>query len=312
MLHRLLPGMRSQGLQMTDLIFKVLGIVAPILLTSGIGYFYARLKKPDMSSINTMTTDLIVPMLIFSGLASKDFAIADSVWLLLGGVMVMIGSGLLSLTVARWYGVSPRTLVPPMMFSNCAFLGLPLVVMALGPERLGSGVAIYVVMTIIQMTWGIKYLTGSAGFISLLKNPMVAASFLGLAVNLGHIAIPDWTASIVRMIGNAAVPLMLLSLGARLTQIDLKTWKLGILGAWLCPVSGLLVFLPVAHILPMSTVEQAQLLLFSALPPAVANYIIAERVGHEPGQVATIVLFGNLASIVVMPMAVAAAVGHFY
>jgi hypothetical protein len=62
----------------------------------------------------------------------------------------------------------------------------------------------------------------------------------------------------------------------------------------------------------MSDIEQAQLFLFAALPPAVANYIIAEKVGHEPGQVATIVLFGNLGSVVVLPIVVMAAINHIF
>jgi hypothetical protein len=44
----------------------------------------------------------------------------------------------------------------------------------------------------------------------------------------------------------------------------------------------------------------------------VANYIIAEKVGHEPGQVATIVLFGNLGSVVVLPIVVMAAINHIF
>jgi hypothetical protein len=297
---------------MAELIWRVFGIVAPILFISLVGYVYAAVRKPNMGPVNSMTSDLIVPMLIFSGLANKDFAIADSGWLLLGGVLVIIGSGVLSLAAAKWFSVSPQTLLPPMMFSNCAFLGLPLVVMTLGPERLGAGVALFVLMTIIQMTWGIKFLDGSSSWGALLRNPMVIASILGVIVNLGNLAMPEWVTNIVRMIGGAAIPLMLLSLGARLANIDLKTWRLGILGAWLCPVSGLLVSFPVLHILPMSDIEQAQLFLFAALPPAVANYIIAEKVGHEPGQVATIVLFGNLGSVVVLPIVVMAAINHIF
>jgi len=44
------------------------------------------------------------------------------------------------------------------------------------------------------------------------------------------------------------------------------------------------------------------LLLFSALPPAVLNFLVAERFNQEPQKVASIVLIANFASIMVIPV----------
>ena len=43
------------------------------------------------------------------------------------------------------------------------------------------------------------------------------------------------------------------------------------------------------------------LVVFGALPPAVLNYMLAERFNQQPEQVASIVMMGNLASMVVIP-----------
>jgi len=43
-------------------------------------------------------------------------------------------------------------------------------------------------------------------------------------------------------------------------------------------------------------------LLYAALPPAIMNYLIAERYEQEPEKVAAIVLIGNLGSLVAVPM----------
>jgi predicted permease len=45
------------------------------------------------------------------------------------------------------------------------------------------------------------------------------------------------------------------------------------------------------------------LLVFSALPPAVLNFMLAEKYRQEPQKVASIVLAGNLASLVIIPAA---------
>lgn len=41
--------------------------------------------------------------------------------------------------------------------------------------------------------------------------------------------------------------------------------------------------------------------LFAVLPPAVLNYVFAERYGQEPERVASIVLLGNASALVVLP-----------
>ncbi|PKO79833.1 MAG: transporter, partial [Betaproteobacteria bacterium HGW-Betaproteobacteria-13] len=53
--------------------------------------------------------------------------------------------------------------------------------------------------------------------------------------------------------------------------------------------------------------EQALLLVFGALPPAVLNYIFAERYHQEPEKVASMVLIGNLFSMLFLPVALALA-----
>jgi len=44
------------------------------------------------------------------------------------------------------------------------------------------------------------------------------------------------------------------------------------------------------------------LILFGALPPAVLNYLVAERYHQQPQLVASIVLMGNLAALLFIPL----------
>jgi hypothetical protein len=49
--------------------------------------------------------------------------------------------------------------------------------------------------------------------------------------------------------------------------------------------------------------DAAMLLVFGALPPAVLNFLFAERYRQEPQRVASIVLVGNLAALIFLPLA---------
>jgi len=49
------------------------------------------------------------------------------------------------------------------------------------------------------------------------------------------------------------------------------------------------------------------LLLFGCLPPAVLNFMVAEQYAQEPGKVASIVLIGNVLSVLFVPVALSLA-----
>ena len=47
------------------------------------------------------------------------------------------------------------------------------------------------------------------------------------------------------------------------------------------------------------------MLVFGALPPAVLNFMFAERYQQEPDKVASMVLIGNVAAVAFLPIALA-------
>ena len=69
---------------------------------------------------------VLLPALVFSALASKDFELAANLPLIAGSIGIVIGSGLLAWPFAKLLHQDYRTWVPPMMFDNCGNMGLPL------------------------------------------------------------------------------------------------------------------------------------------------------------------------------------------
>jgi predicted permease len=98
---------------------------------------------------------------------------------------------------------------------------------------------------------------------------------------------------------------MLFALGVRMTSVDFTHWKIGLWGALLAPLSGIVVALMLYPILNLPAEHFAYLLVFGALPPAVLNYMIAERYDQEPHIVASVVLIGNIGSLVIIPLVLA-------
>ena len=92
---------------------RILGIILPVFLVVALGYAYARRAKPDMAWVNRINLNILAPALIFTALSSKDFDLIANQWLILGGVGVVLGSGLLAWPFAKLLHEDPRTFVPP-------------------------------------------------------------------------------------------------------------------------------------------------------------------------------------------------------
>ncbi|HEU4621867.1 MAG TPA: AEC family transporter [Burkholderiaceae bacterium] len=281
---------------------RIAGIVLPVLLVILTGFLYARRAEPDMRAINRLNIELLCPLLVFSALASKEFDLLAYRGLLLGALVIVLGSGLLAWPIAKLLKVNWRTFVPPMMFNNCGNMGLPLAVLAFGAKGLGPAVAVFVVSNTLHFTLGQFLVNRQAQLRTVLHSPMIWATVLGTVVALIRLPVPAVIMVPAKLLGDATIPLMLFALGCRMTTVSLRGWKIGFIGAIVCPLTGILIALLVADVLRLQGQERGLLFVFAALPPAVLNFLVAEQYKQEPDKVASIVLLGNIGALAFVPL----------
>ena len=286
---------------------RILGIIVPVFSIVAFGYLYGRRVRPDMSTVNRITMNVLCPCLIFSALVSKHFDLAANQMLLLCGVAIVLGSGLLAWPFVRALGADVRTFLPPMMFNNCGNMGIPLAVLAFGDAGLSAMVALFTVSNLLHFSLGQYIVNRHANLKVLLRIPIIHATWIGFVFALLQIQVADELMVGIKMVGEATIPLMLFSLGVRMLDVSWRDWKLGVVGGLVCPLTGLVVAWALIAQLRLDHLQAGMLLLFGALPPAVLNYMVAEQYGQEPNKVASIVLIGNLFSVVFVPIGLALA-----
>jgi predicted permease len=286
---------------------RLLSIILPVFLVVALGYAFARRARPDMTWVNRLNLNVLSPALIFSALAGKDFDLFAHGPLIAGCVAVVLGSGLLAWPFSRVVSENPRTFVPPMMFNNCGNMGLPLAALAFGPAGLSAMVAVFTVSNLLHFTLGVWIIDHRARFGGVVRNPMVIATFVGFAFAATHPPIPDVLMVAIKMVGDAMIPLMLISLGVRLADVPWSSWRVGVLGGVVRPLLGMAVASLAVFALPLDDTQRGLLLLFGCLPPAVLNFMVAEQFGQEPGKVASIVLIGNTLAVAFVPLGLALA-----
>jgi len=289
------------------LFVRITTILFPILAIVAAGYFYGRRHKPEMAVANRVNMDVFVPALVFGAMAGKPFDLAAFGPLAAGGLAVLLGSGLIAWPVARMLGVQWRTFVPPMMFNNSGNIGLPVAVLTWGEAALPAAVILFMVENTLHFSLGARMLDSQARLLSLWRVPVVAAAIAGLIVAALKVELWQPAVIAIKMLGDVSIPLLLFALGVRMTDVSFGDSKVAVAGAVLRPLAGMALAWVVAWTLGLAAREAAMLLVFGALPPAVLNFLFAERYRQEPEQVASIVLVGNLAALAFLPLALALA-----
>jgi hypothetical protein len=287
------------------MLLRIFGIVFPVFAIVAVGYVYGRFRRPDMSAANQLNMSVLLPALIFSVLSGKDFNLNEYGALAAAAAAVVLGSGLLAWPVARLAGIPAKTFVPPMMFTNSGNMGLPLAVFAFGEAALPAAVVLFIVENGLHFTLGTWFMDHRAHWFDVLKQPIVLATLAGIAFALFGWGVPRPLATAIELLGQASIPLLLFALGARLTTIDWREWRIGLLAAAVCPLAGIATVLLVRPFLDLTPLQASLLLVFGALPPAVLNYLVAEQYRQEPGRVAALVMIGNLGAFLAIPIALA-------
>lgn len=285
-----------------NIALRILEIVVPVVAIIMLGYGLGRVwNKPDMRVVNRLNLEVFGPFLVLANLSDKSVDLL-SLWpLVVASIAIVLGSGLIAWPYAKLSGQDPRTFVPPMMFNNCGNMGLPLALFAFGPAGVAGMVALFTTSNLLHFTVGAFIVHKHAELKLLLKSPMVWATVIGAALGLSGTHLPDSVHAPMKLIGDCTIPIMLLSLGVRMLDVRREDFSNSLLGAAICPLTGLFVAGLLVGALPMSKEQMGLVFLFGSLPPAVLNFLVADHYKQEPEKVASIVLVGNIASIIFIP-----------
>ncbi len=278
-----------------------------MLIVVIIGYMYGRWRKPDMSVVNKLCMELLVPILIFSVLAGKNVQLEEYVTLAFGVACIISGCGLITWLLCLLFKIESKTFVPPMMFTNTGNLAFPLVLLAFGPQAMPAIVVVFIVSQFLHFSLGFYILDREAKIINPISAPTVLATTVGITVALTPVEVSETILVPLDFLANTGVTLVLFTLGIRMNSVSTRDLKIAVLGAIWCPMVSLMIAFLLKPLLDLNPVQWSVFLLFAALPPAVLCFMLAEQYKQEPTRVASIVLIGNIAAIIWIPLALALA-----
>ncbi|EGF32243.1 hypothetical protein IMCC9480_2675 [Oxalobacteraceae bacterium IMCC9480] len=137
----------------------------------------------------------------------------------------------------------------------------------------------------------------------LMKNPLLLATVMGLIINFSGIPIPEFIGATLSRIGNAAIAIGLITVGAGLRLSGLHQAK----GMAAYFIAIKLLALPaiawfLGSRLGLPQLQLQIVVMFSALPTASSAYVLAARMGGNGPFVAFLISAGTLMSVLTLPL----------
>ncbi len=300
-------------------LITVSGQVITLFLMMIAGYCLGKTKLLPRSALPALTNVVVylaLPCMLIGAfeMEATSERVHGFLWVLAASVLV---HGL-NFAVAHFGIRDPddgrkRVLVDCAVFSNCGFMGYPLLASLMGDIGLFYGSAYNLIFTALLWTAGISYLQHRKGPLRLRKlilNPGIIGMALGFSVFLLQIQLPPVLETTVDYLGNVAVSLPMLIIGCQLAHADLKrllhdhwSWVGAALRLLVMPLLALLLL----YLLGLRGDVLMATVICAAAPPAAMVAMLAENCGRDPVLASGVVSFHTLLSVVTMPVVVSIA-----
>ncbi|MCG6403715.1 AEC family transporter [Vibrio fluvialis] len=280
---------------------QVVSILFPVMALVCVGYAIGRWLKPDFRPINRINMDTFLPALVFSSLAAMPLDTAQ-LPLIYASLIAVLIPGILMIPICKLGGWNFKAWAPLHMFRNSGNLAIPLFTYTFGETALSSAVLLFVVSACLHISLGLALLSKGGSFRQIFTAPVFIATVVAMLFNLSGTPVWKPLYEATALLGQAAVPVMLLSLGSQMTNMRLAGLRVGLISTAQSLTTGAVAFALIYFFIPLPTMQLQMMVLFTMLPPAVMNYLFAERFHIEPTNVASMVLFGNFLCLFTLPL----------
>jgi malonate transporter and related proteins len=228
------------------------------------------------------------------------------VWFLVAGIALFRGASAEEAVFEAQTGV----------IGNVGFLGIPMLVLLIGPEAAGPLLLVLAIDLIVFSSVLTMVITGLRSgrlglgtfrllAIGLLKNPMVVSVALGIGWGATNWTVPLPVNEFLTLLGAAATPCALFAIGASLAgrgteRLADAVW-LSVAKLILHPAAVAIAALLIFKIEPFAS---GVMIAAAALPVAGNVFILAQHYGVAPQRVSTAILISTAASVLTVTVVI--------
>lgn len=271
------------------------------------GFVLQRIRVLDIRTMSAVSLYILSPALVFISLydAEFEFSYVIIVIFMFALFFLMVFLNKMLAKILKWPANMESAAILSTGFLNSGNYGLPVVLYSIGPVALPYAVFIMVIQGLQNNFFGVYYASRSkSGFkrsiITVMKMPTTYAMILAFLFQFSDVSIPESVHSTLSMVGDAAIPVMMILLGMQLgsmTGLNLN-WQVIVssvtLKMLIAPVFAFLFVL----LFEVDPLLGSILIIISAMPPAATTTMYAIEFDTEPELVSSITFISTMVSIV--------------
>jgi predicted permease len=286
-------------------------VILPVFMIAFAGFVFDRKSETDISSLANSALFLFAPSLVFSALLKQT---VDSHVLGLLASFMVIYTGLLCLLAyvvsrrLKFDGNTTRAFTLTTSMMNIGNFGLPLVFFAYGEAALNVSVVLFVLFNIPLGTLAILIAQGQGvkwqdALKNTLKIPIFYGVLLALLCKLLNWQPPDFVLRSTDLLGQAAIPIMLVLLGMQLSRTKInKDWGFFGLATVFRLLIGPIVAIALTATLGLDGMTRKVVILQSSTPSAVLPLLYTIKSGTRPDLVSGTILVTTLCSALTLTL----------
>jgi predicted permease len=276
--------------------------VIPIFSIILVGYAIGKFKKVDIQAFVDLIVYITGPCLIFASISRSDINLTDFTTIAGAALAIILIMAFSAFLILKLTHSDKNGLYLPMVFGNTSYLGYPVALFAFGMDGLSRAVVYDMMNSLVIFSLGIYIVHHKNEIQEAFKVPLLYAVVIGLAVNLLQIPVPDLVFTPIELIGMITIPLALLVLGYKLTEIKISAAKIALLASVFRIGGGVLVALAIINLLSIDGLVKDIIVLQAAMPSAVMAMILAAKYNRDASLVASVVLITTVLSMISIPI----------
>lgn len=289
----------------------ILTALIPIFSLIMIGYFFKRIKFPSHDfwpQADKLTYYILMPSLLIYKLSTASISSTNTTYYILTALITIfivllilfIFNKLLKFQVDSFTSIVQGGI----RFNTYVFLALADAILGDNGIVLAAILLTFVIpfINILCISTFALYisqnkLTFMYFFKSIVTNPLIIACFIGGSINFLSIDIPIVLENTIDILGQAALPLGLLSIGFGLVLKEMKSSKKDIIVSSFAKhlLTPVIMFF-IANAFSLDKEMIAVLLIFSVLPTAPSSFILARQLGGNISLMSSIITIQTLIS----------------
>jgi len=287
---------------MFNLIAEILTILAPAAILACIGVLWVRFgPEYPIKFVTSLVINVGMPPLLFHTLVTSTVDLSLLGNMVLATICVHIIFTIVAVILLKKASKDWRLCVA-MVCGNTGNLGLPVCFFAFGEAGLAYAMAFFSVQCLLLFSIGDAVLSSKPSIKPALTSPILHAVWLGALFRYMDWTLPTFLMETAELVGGLVIPIMLITLGVSLAGMTVKSLPSTLRWSLIRTIVAVLVGFGVASLFGLDGVARGVLIIETAVPVAVFNFLLAVRHNRDSAEISGLILVTHMAAIIYLPL----------